>query len=420
MSDHGHSSHDHPSGLNIALISSAMPPMMCGVGDNALALARTLVQRGHRVTIYTHLEAEELVEDGLHVRPMVGTWNWAGCHALVQQLILDDPDLVQIEYPGRAFGSQTGPVNLPLFLKLRKFKGPVVVRLHEWQQAHWLRRLASWPLLNDADGVCVPTEVIREGLLFTHRSLKDRPAAVIPVGPVVPPDGVPAATQEQWAAQLLAWGVPADAFPLLLSFGFVRRDKGLESLAAAIAELKKTTQVHVLHLGPFEPASDPQQEAVLEAISQYQIIDRMHFVGAQSLSLLPATPPLGVAAVFPYVDGISDRRSAAITLGSLGYPVLTTESADDATNEHWRGLATLVPSQESAALAGAIRQLTAADGWPAGNAAGYAARFDWEALGAAWEAFYEDVFARYRVLVDPGYYPASQADLAAHHDGGHH
>lgn len=417
--DHGEHGHEvHGGALNIAIVSGSMPPMACGVGDNALALGRSLAAKGHTVTIYTHIQADALQEGHLTVNPLVSNWNWSGCHALAQQLLLDGPDLVQIEYPTRAYGSNTGPSNLPLFLKLRKFRGPVVIRLHEWEQAHWLRRLAIWPMLNDSHGIMVPSTQMRDDILFKHRSLKDRPVHVIPVGPAVQPEDRPAANADTWPMQLRAWGVPDNAHPVILSFGFVRKDKGLESLAAAIAAVRKNSQAHVVHIGPFTPTTDPQQEAVLDAISQHQVADRFHFVGEQPLSVLPTQVPRGTVAVFPYVDGISDRRSAAITLGTLGFPIISTHSPEPEVDAAWSSLATLIPAGDEAALTAAIQRISG-DTVLQGNAAGFTARFGWDRLSSAVEAFYDDVYEHYRILIDPGCYPASRAELAAH-AGGHH
>lgn len=406
--------------LNIAMVAGSMPPMRCGVGDNALALARTLAARGHRITIYTHQDADPLEEHHLTVRPLAHSWSWAGCHALTQALVLDDPDLIQIEYPTAGYGRATGPALMPMFLRLRRFKGPIITRLHEFGRAHWLRRLAIWPLLNDSDGILVPHEAMRRELIFRHRSLNDRPLTPVPVGASLDPHALPASTPESWAAQLQAWGVPEDAYPVLLSFGFVRKDKGLELLADAIAQIQKQSQAHVVHIGPFKPADDPQQEAVLDAISQRIVMDRFHFPGWQPLSVLPAAPPKGTLAVFPYTDGVSDRRSAAITLGLLGYPLLTTTPADAAEAEVWSTLAAkLVAPDQAAALTEALRGFLAADAIPTGQPERFAARYSWEVLAPQVEAFYEDVLERYRTLTDPGYYPAAAAAQAAH-SAGHH
>jgi len=423
VGDHGHGhdgpGHDaHGGVLNIAIISGSMPPMPCGVGDNALALGRALAAKGHRITIYTHISADALSEGNLTINPLVSNWNWSGCHALAQQLLMDGPDITQIEYPTRAYGSNTGPTNLPLFLKLRKFRGPIVIRLHEWEKAHWLRRLAIWPMLNDSNGIMVPSADMREDILFKHRSLKDRPVHVIPVGPAVQPDDRPAADADAWGMQLKSWGVPDNAHPLILSFGFVRKDKGLESLAAAIAAVKKNSQAHVVHIGPFTPATDVQQEAVLDAIAQHQVADRFHFVGEHPLSVLPTAVPRGTVAIFPYTEGISNRRSAAITLGTLGFPIITTHAHEPEVDAAWSGLAQLIPAGDDAALTAAIQQISG-DTVLQGHPEGFATYFGWDRLSSEVEAFYEDVYEHYRILIDPGCYPASMAELAAH-AGGHH
>ncbi|HYE78892.1 MAG TPA: glycosyltransferase family 4 protein [bacterium] len=399
--------------LNIAMVSGSMPPMHCGVGDNALMLARALADRGHRVTVYTHQDADALEEHHLTVRPLVPSWNWAGCHALTHALVLDDPDIIHLQYPTRGFGSHTGPLLIPTFLRVRHFRGPIVTQLHEFSAAHWLRRTVLWPLLNESDGIAVSSHRERERLLFRHRSLNDRPLRVAPVGPVVFPGHAPSATSDEWAATLAAWGVPADAFPVLISYGFVRGDKGLETLARAVAEIQKGTKVHVVHIGPWNPAQNRPQEDLLNAISNALVIDRFHFVDYQPLTVLPATPLPGTVGIFPYRDGISDRRSAAITLGWLGYPLITTISGDGPTDAKWGEQALLVPPDDPSALAQAIKGIGTA-GVPTARPDLFADRYSWGAIAAEIEDFYSDVLDRYRVITDPGYVPAAAAH-AAHH-----
>lgn len=400
--------------LNIAMVSGSMPPMHCGVGDNALMLARALADRGHRVTIYTHQDAEEIHEHNLVVRPLVPNWNWAGCHALTQALTLDDPDLIHLQYPTRAYGRHTGPALIPTFLRVRHYRGPIVTQLHEFSAAHWLRRSAIWPLLNESDGIMVATPHEKDALLTKHRSLNDRPIGVTPVGPVVFPDRGPSATPEEWSARLQSWGVPADAFPVLLSYGFVRDDKGLDLLARAIADIKKGSKAHVVHIGPWHPAQNPAQEKLLEAISNAMVIERFHFVDFQPLALLPRTIPAGTVAVFPYRDGISDRRSAAITLGTLGYPILTTASGDERTDSVWSQQATLLPANDAGAWGQAITKIGVAEDGPVGHADLFAQRYSWRGIAAAFEDFYGDVLDRYRVMTDPGYVPEAAAGAASH------
>ncbi|MEO7993689.1 MAG: hypothetical protein ABI743_04755, partial [bacterium] len=139
----------HKEHLNIALVSGSMPPMACGVGDNALAMARTLAERGHHVTIYTDRHADALDEHHLRILPLVSDWSWSGCHALTQALLMDNPDMIILEYPTRGYGRGSGPGLIPTFLKVRRYAGPIVVHLHEYKQAHSLRKWAIWPLLND-------------------------------------------------------------------------------------------------------------------------------------------------------------------------------------------------------------------------------------------------------------------------------
>ncbi len=132
--------------------------------------------------------------------------------------------------------------------------------------------------------------------------------------------------------------------------GRLVRDKGIEELAAAWAELRDAfPETHLLLVGPWETrdAIDPAIRARLESDP------RVHLPGFVANADLPAY--YGVMSVFVYPSHREGFPNAPMEAAAMGLPVITTDALGcvDAVEDGVTG--TIIPVGDRVALLDAVR-----------------------------------------------------------------
>jgi glycosyltransferase involved in cell wall biosynthesis len=175
---------------------------------------------------------------------------------------------------------------------------------------------------------------------------------------------------------------------MLLFFGLIRRYKGLDTLVRALAEVPDAPLV--VAGDPLDPV-EPTKRLARELGVDDRIEWRLGYLPAEAVERLMRD---AAVTVFPYRSGLSASGALSTALGH-GRPAVVTEVLGEAVAEH--GAGRVVPPDDPAALAGAIRELLDD---PAALEEAYRGTerareaLSWSAIAAAHEALYADLLAR--------------------------
>lgn len=119
--------------MNILFITNTLPPVVDGVGDYTLNLAKEFAKHGHRVSIVC--KRDDRVEtnyDDICVFPIVDTWNKAAAHPVIRLIQDKHIDVVSLQYVPHGYEPHGLPFGLIGFMKnIRNTSVPVFTFCHE-------------------------------------------------------------------------------------------------------------------------------------------------------------------------------------------------------------------------------------------------------------------------------------------------
>jgi glycosyltransferase involved in cell wall biosynthesis len=312
--------------LKVGLISGAFPPIKCGVGDYTYHLACHLANAGTDVFVVTSQPEQNeplYVSDAVQcrVRRSMKTWNFSEWPGITRPLLAEKPDIVDIQYPSN-MGKRNRSIlaNLvPLLARLSCPNARVVTTLHEFtaRRIRWKIR-ASINLLCSHHIVAVAKEDyhhLKKLPLLRHR------ISYVPIAPnILPRQDVfrnRAITRSRLGVQ--------EGELLLLYFGFIDPQKGVDLLLCTFQELlSKERGVKLLLIGDLD-TKNPYHLFIHQLIQQIdplgKFILRQGYIPASMLSEYLAAADIGI---FPYLDGVSERRGSLLAALMHGLPVITT------------------------------------------------------------------------------------------------
>jgi glycosyltransferase involved in cell wall biosynthesis len=334
--------------VRIAYVSP-YPPSRDGIGDYTAALADATRAAGHDVAVL----AARVVPGA--PAEVIGGLGEAG------RLRRFDPDVVHVQFGVAAFGTRL-PALLALLRRVRRTRARLVVTAHEvTRDTALLRapgRLLYRALARRADLVLVHTPAARDALV----GLGCGSARIA----VVPHHRRPAPAPTTDPASLRTRHEIGDA-PLLLAFGFVHVDKGLDDLVAALAALARGA-AHVVVAGDvrrrtglfraFELADRRHLARVRRQVREAGLMPYVHWTGYVPEGEIAPWFQAADAAVLPYRR--IEQSSVGSLAASLGAPVLASTAGSlvaDYGDPGWS-----FPPGDRAALAELLRRFIAARG----------------------------------------------------------
>lgn len=162
--------------MKIALITGSFPNARCGIGDYTAYLATGLASQGIETYVLTTDQPEIKALDQLHLKVVkpVPSWRLFYLPRFLRSLWNIRPDLVHVQYPTRGYRYHLLVNVFPMIGRLFLNRAVLVVTLHEFSIAHWLRKVSLFFLLWFSDTIVVPDErerrslMRRSGRLATH------------------------------------------------------------------------------------------------------------------------------------------------------------------------------------------------------------------------------------------------------------
>jgi glycosyltransferase involved in cell wall biosynthesis len=312
------------------LYVSPYPPARDGIGDYTCALATAMQGLGHDVAV--------LVPRPVADRPaeVIGAVGWRSGRR--QTVTLDSiaafrPDVVHVQFGVAAFGARTIAL-LRWLAAVRAASGvPVIVTMHEVTRDTRLLGAAGRALYRRMAGSCDQVIVHTEAastVLCGPVGAQPAKVAVIPH-----PAGRPPAGDVEPAELRARFGL-GDA-RILLAFGFIHVDKGLQDLVAALGVLRRDGAAALdgvlvvvagavrRRYGPmrvFEARDRLHLRMALRRARRAGVRDRLVLTGYVPDSEVTAWFSAAEAAVLPY-RRIEQSGVASMAI-ALGVPVLAS------------------------------------------------------------------------------------------------
>jgi glycosyltransferase involved in cell wall biosynthesis len=340
------------------LYISPYAPERCGIGDYTAAFARTVRGFGHEVGIASASGIDAAPDEVLMALPRARR----DVPELRDRIAAWDPDVVHLEFAVASYGTRL-PVLLKLLGELRPLRARVFATLHEvTRDTESLRgpgRALYRRVARLVDRVVVHTDVSkraltdRVGVASTPIELVPHPRADLPAA---------TATPDELRARFGLGGSR-----VLLAFGFIHVDKGLDDLIAALHLLRAHEDVRVVVAGDvrrrhgiwrvFELRDLLHLRRVRRLIERHRLGGRVTFTGYVPAGEVRPWFELCEAAILPYTrieqSGVANLAAAA------GAPILASRVGglvQEGSDPRWS-----FPAGDPERMAGVIEAFLAHD-----------------------------------------------------------
>lgn len=374
--------------MRVLIISATYPPVKSGGANYAFHLAQHLAARGADVHVLTSRIEGAPEEPGVKVYPLMRDWSWREAAKLLRLARGLRPDVVNLHFHGLLYNNH--PMITFALTPLRRVLARArVVTLIEYpvgieldlggRAARAMYRAAAHAvgvggldrsygtILRDSDAVILLSDS-HLAPLEAHAAGVAAKCVTIPPPPllkVAPEAG--GATRRRGRASL---GV-ADGEFLLIYFGFIYPNKGLETLLAALAALKaRGRAARLVVVGGsnevlLKEAGRPGYADELRGLAtRLGVSDAVTWTGYLPLETDEASAYFrsADACVLPFDAGVHLNNSTFSVAATHGLPVVTTRPAALETVFRDGENVLLCPPKEPEAMADALEAVMSDEG----------------------------------------------------------
>ncbi len=381
----------------ICFVSGAYPPINDGIGDYTAKLLSYLKGEGLQIDLITSREKGVIDEagrqGGLNIFPVIRKWDLIGAVNILRLIKKKRFDLFHMQFPSSRYRRTVSLSLLPLFVKILSPSTKVVVTLHEFSISYPVNKLRQLLIGLFSDRVVVTDaggfDQLSKG---PGRFLLKKKLATIPIGSNIDPCPQNAAGKEAFLKRF-----KLDPKTRVISFfGVIHRNKGLETLLRAMAELKNIKPpVFLVLIAELNAGADPYHKRIQDMIDSLDIKDSVYLTGYRSGREVSGFLSISDVCVLPFLDGATLRRGTLMAAFVHGLPVITTRPERHVPEEFIdRSNIFLVPAKDSKALREAINLLAEDSGLRRriGSAARQLSKkFSWEKITAGHIELYNNL-----------------------------
>ena len=363
--------------LRILMVSSALPPVVDGIGDHAALMAESLAAMGHSVTCLVPSGTNYADIPGVAIKP---SWSPKVATSVIDAIVeavRGGIDVVYIHYNPFCYGKwgrNLALMNIRKRIKAVNPKVKLAVMIHERHVPLWPWRftiMSAWQrpmyasVLKQADQVFVST-----GPWMNDIEQMVRPGVDVTCVPIGSSAGQPRISRTEARSSRY---LPDDV-TVVGVFGMPHVSKGVDGLAAILsktaAEVGPLTLLAVGGIGKAIPDGIPGVTVVRTGILDARGV-------SDAFMCLDAF-------LCPFSDGISTRRSSMTVALAHGIPVVSnvgdsTVALFEEGGEYASAFTLAADTSESALTAALTKQLSN--------------RHDWDRRSHAARALYRDVFS---------------------------
>lgn len=306
--------------MKVAMITGAIPPARCGVGDYTDVLISNLIDAGIEIDVVTDVKYGE-PDKGYTLHKVIKHWYGFSFFYIVLKTLKEIKcDIVHIQYPTISYKGYIEINLLPFLLRLKGYK--VVYTLHEYSQRPLLSRIRRWPSVMASHKVIVVEDIFKkdlEKICFITTSTK---IDVIYIGSNIPKSNASEEDLLKLRNQLFG-----NYTGLIASyFGFVNSNKELITTIETMNELNSENQLYfkLLIIGELNP-SDPYQNEILILINKYKLANKIKvvkFLPKEEVGKYIACSDFAIAL---FKNGVSIRNGSFLALYQEGIKIITSK-----------------------------------------------------------------------------------------------
>ena len=299
----------------VCFIVGALPAVPCGIGDYTDLLVRDLAP-STAVGIVTTADPRFHQRPGPEVVALMHDWRLARLPTLIRTIRRWKPDVVHIQFPGIGYGRGLSVTLLPVLLRLAGVS-KIVLTLHEFRgtSRRWRTRVLAGAAF--AHVVVAPDPGLAHDIDRALRWRRGRRVQYIPIGSNVAAHITPAA-----ASSVTLRRAPDET--VIGFFGFLRPDKGVETLLEAFNSVRLRTRARLVLVGTRGSDVD-YRNTVRSRVDELGIradTCELDWVPPDELSAVLAQ--FDVCAL-PFRDGVTANRTSLQAALAHGLAVVTTD-----------------------------------------------------------------------------------------------
>jgi len=318
--------------VRVCLVSAKFPPQRCGVGDYTAYLAGALAKIGHEVDVVTSKGDLDLTlypsVPNVSVHRVVHTWGARGLPQLIRYIKRLDTTSLLIQYTPHSFDRRGIPfaVNLLPALLRAVYDIRVAANFHELYipfgqtlkrdvGSAWQRAMALL-MASTSNAVSVTAAEWQRRL---RRMGINKHIELIPVG-----SNIPLATfNEEDRCQVRRRFFANEEGILVACFG-ASHDRDLKAVLHGLARLKREGPAKLVWIGGGDPdqerSSSIERAMVANGLTPNDVVWTGVLPHPEVSRMLNACDVM----MLPFIDGVSTRRTSAVTAFQHGLPLLTT------------------------------------------------------------------------------------------------
>ena len=341
--------------MRICFVSAALPDIACGVGDYTSHLATALARQGVEPVVVTAARPGLRTDLPFEVGTFMTSWRFGEMPSIASAVLATRPDVVHIEFPGTGYGRGFGVTALPWAVLARRPSLATAITFHEFDalSRRFRCRLAA--------GALPCRLVVTPGGNLTaavRRYLGWRPGlrvAEIPIASNLAPTNLAGSAPESPAATRHDSLRRRPGELIVGYWGFLRPDKGVETLIDAFAQIRETRPARLVIAG--DPGPDEEHARYISGrVAAAGIADDVLRTGPlDGVALSEVIDAFDVCAL-PFRDGLAPNRGTYAGAVAHGVPVVTTRLAGPGEDAEAR--TRFVRPNDPAALARAILEST--------------------------------------------------------------
>jgi glycosyltransferase involved in cell wall biosynthesis len=342
--------------MKVLMICPAFPPKVCGVGSYAALLIKALSGMRLEISLLTGDGLVDAEQYGLSRVHTVSNWEMSQKKRIQKILRSENPDIVHIQYQQALF--HPGWLGLTLPEKIRRWlpKTRIVVTQHDLNYPYLFKGAGRLGLRKPAvlkkiwayaDAIIIGYQSGAEEIAGIYQAVAER-INIIPIGPGMELD-LPGKGHKEEVCRKYHLDTNN---PLLVSFGFIYRDKDFPLICKSLKALKENnTRTSYIHVG-----SEGDEKTYLTELKNMAkdlgLDPDIVFtgeLGAREISLILCAADIGLA-IFTKSQDLG-RHSTLPLMLQLGKPLIaTSEQTREGEDTPWLA----VPSGDSKDLANAI------------------------------------------------------------------
>lgn len=307
--------------MKIAIITGALPPAKCGVGDYTDILASFLAKKGIEISVITD-KKYRLNDASYNVYSCIEKWHGLLFFKRILHILREIcPDIVHIQYPTISYKWHPEINILPMLLRLYGYK--VVYTLHEYSQRPMLSKIRRWPsILYSNVVICVENDFVsdikRLPLLFSREKIYE-----VRIG-----SNIPHSTNSSLQNVELRGKIWNNYNGKICSyFGFINPNKCFDLVIKTMGKLKENDELHFRLLIISQLSEkDNYQNQIIELIKQYNLKDEVKILGYVSKDKVGNYIACSDFGICLFKNGVSPRNGSFLAMYQEHKTIVTTRS----------------------------------------------------------------------------------------------